>query len=618
MTGPAQRPRGRFGLFAVDTASGEVWRDGVRLRLHDKPFLVLQALLERRGEVVTRGDLQKRLWPDGTFVEFENGLNNAVSRLREALGDSAENPTFIQTIPRRGYRFIAPVEELETDSPSGAPMVPPSSRSPGLRRFWLLGLAAAIGVTAALFLLAPRPTPPPESIAVLPFVTAGVGGGPEDEYVAFGMTEALIMELSREKALNVISATSVLRFKNDRKPLPEIARELGAGTIVEGAVVREGTHVRTSVQLIDARTDTHRWARTFRHDAKDALARQSDVARSIAREISIHINGDTAPPARAPRSVDPRAEEAYLRGRYFLRRGTEDARLRARAYFEQAIAADPGHARAHSGLADFYIGTDAMSPAEAFPEARAHALRALQLEEDLADAYASLAFVHHYFEWNSTEAERAFRRAIDFDPSHARARRWYGLFLGHSGRHEQAREQIERAVLLDPLSNATRDAAAMAWFHAREYGRMIEESNKILELDPSDSRAYEHLTAAYLHTALPEEAYAAARRGLTLVPDEPVFPLLVSIVHARTGRRNEALEMLRFVERMREDRYVPDVFLAIACAQIGMKDDAFEWLQDGYRKQDPYLMLLGASPWFDPIRDDPRFEELLGRVGLGM
>lgn len=616
---PARR-RLRFGVFEVDPSSGDLWKHGLHIKLHDKPFQVLQALLEHTGELVTRKELQERLWPGDTFVEFENGLNNAISRLRETLGDSADSPRFIETVPRRGYRFIAPVEpvgelggEMRTGPPRAAQVPATAVRR---RLFIALGLAGAIILSVFLYRTLNAPSHPIDSVAVLPFVTAGATEGSPDEVVAFGMTEALIAELSRVGALKVISQTSALQYKGTRKPLPVIARELGVGAVVEGSVVREGQQVRITVQLIDARSDTHLWAETFRHDGESVLALQGDLAQTIAREIGVRLTGQAEVPRHASRAVDPRAHEAYLKGRYFLRRRGEEAMGRARDYFEQAIAADPNHAGAYAGLADYYILTDSMPSAAAFPKARTYALKAVELHEDLADAHVSLAYVHYYGDWNWREAEREFQRAIQLDPSHSQARYWYGRFLGTMGRHQEASDQMQRALVLDPLTTTVHDAAAMQWFYSHQFDKMIEQANKILELDSRDYRAYEHLAVAYLFTKRFEQAHSAAQQGLALLPREPLFIMLLAIAQDRLGRTRESAEMLGELERMSRESYVPHVFQAVAYSQLGKKEQALKWLQVGYRNRDPYMVMLKVLPWFDPIRSDALFQDLLRRMNF--
>lgn len=610
----------RFGAFEADPEAHELRKQGMRIRLPDQAFQVLLALLENPGRVVTREELHKRLWPADTFVEFDHNLNNAISRLREALGDSADSPRFIETLPRRGYRFIAPVEAAGPfgGDASARPPVLPSAPARASRLRWLIPVACVAVIAVAVFLY--RALSPPsrsiDSVAVLPFVTADTTEGSPDEYVAFGMTEALISELSQIGSLKIISQTSVLQYKGTRKSLPEIARELGVGAIVEGSVVNEGGNVRITVQLIDARSDTHLWAETYRRDPGSVLAIQSDLAQSIGQEIRRRLTGEAATPRRASRPIQPKAREAYLKGRYFLQRRGEESMARGREYFEQAVAADPNYAQAYAGLADYYTLTDSLPSAAALPKAKANARKAVELDGELADAHVSLAYVYYYGDWDWSASEREFQRAIELDPNSSQARYWYGRFLGTMGRHAEANEQMKRALSLDPLSISAHDYAAMQWFNSRQFARMIEQANRIQELDARDYRSYEHLTVAYLHLGRYEQAYAAAQQGLAVLPDEPLFVLFLAIVQNRMGRAREAEETLRRLERMNQQARVPDVFLAIGSAQLDKKDRALKQLEGGFRSRDPYMVLLKVIPWFDPLRDDPRFQDLLRRMNF--
>ncbi len=610
--------RFRFGVFEV--GPDDVWKRGVQIRLHSKPLQVLHALLERPGEVVSRQELQRRLWPADTFVEFDNGLNNAISRLRETLGDSADSPRFIETVPRRGYRFVAPVQieppAMVESSPSpGRPAPDPTPPLPSRRwRLVIVALVAGLAVAASFYGIRRGAGHPIDSIAVLPFATADVSQSSPDRYVAFGMTEALISALSKVGELKVISQTSALHYRATAKPLRQIAQELGVGAVVEGSVVREGEQVRITVQLIDAESDTHLWTETYHRDAASVLAGQGALARSIVDEIRARLTGGSGGEVAALREPDPLVQEMYLKGRYFMRSGSEADMRRAREYLEQAIAADSAYAPAYAGLADYYTLTDSLAPADAFDKARAFAHKALELESDLADAHSSLAYVHYYGEWNWSDAEREFKQAIALDPNNSRARRRYARFLGTMDRHSEASAQMDRALALDPLSTTTHADAAVEWFHSRQFARIIQEANKIRELDVRDSRAYEHLSIAYLYTGREEEGLAAAQQGRALAPGEPLFVMLAAIAERRLGRHDEADDTLAILEGIRRQTYVPPVFLAVTYAQLGRSSQALEQLEAAYDSRDPYLVLVRTSPWFDPLRSHPQFGDLLGRM----
>jgi TolB-like protein/DNA-binding winged helix-turn-helix (wHTH) protein/Tfp pilus assembly protein PilF len=597
---------------------GDLWKQGIRTRLHGKPLEVLQALVERPGTVVSRKELQARLWAADTHVEFENGLNNAISRLRDALGDSADSPRFVETVPRRGYRFIAPVETVR-NVPDG--VTPPAPDALGTarrsRRGWLWPLAALV----ALATLAvgwgwtrPAPSQPLESVVVLPFVTGGATDASTDEYVAFGMTDALISELSRAGSLHVISQTSALRYRGTDKALPQIARELGVGAVVEGSVVREGDQVRITVQLIHAARDTHLWADSYRRDGGSILATHGEVAREAAREIRRRLVTDAPAPPGPSRGVDPAVREAHLKGRYFMSQGTEAARARALAFFEEALALDPGHAPTHAGVADYYILTDAIAPDVAVPRAKAHAERALELDPSLVDAHVTLALLHYYGDWDWASAERRFETALDLDPRHTRGRRRYGMFLAAMGRSAEATVHVRQALELDPVSVRAHDSAGQVWLHARHADRLLEQGRRILELAPRADQGFEHLAAAHVLRWEYDQAFDAVQQGLAASGRAPVFIMLLAWVEGARGREVEARAAVEELERAATDGFVPPFLLAAAHLGAGDPHVALDWLEKGYDSRDAYLVFLKASPWMDPLRSEPRFQALLQRM----
>jgi len=635
----------RFGAFELDPVSGELLKHGRRLKLRDKPFQVLQALLERPQELVTRRELQERLWPGDTFVEFENGINNAMSRLRETLGDTADNPRFIETVPRRGYRFVAPVEHVENEGtvarvdkvetletvetvekPGGAPATLPAidqsaavAPMPSVRaaRKWLALAGIAIVALAAWLALKPGPAPAFDAgrtVAVLPFVAGDATEGSADSYVAFGMTEALITELSHVGALKVISQTSVMQYKGLRKPLKQIADELGAGTIVEGSVLREGDQVRITVQLIDAATDTHLWAQSYGRESASALSNQRELAREVAGIIRSRIAPADHTAPLLIEQTNAAAYEAYVKGRYFLQQPSEASWLKSRDFFEQSIAADPDFALAHVGLSNYYGITDMMPPAEAMPKAKASALRALALDDNLAAAHASLAYVHYFGDWNWTETERRFARAIELDPNDSWSRRWHALYLSAMGRSATAIEEIRRAIELDPVSVSAYDAAGAIYFDARQYEKILEQAQRINELSPNDPRALIHFATAYFHQGKLEQALAFAHKGVDASGRNPAFLCVLAGTQHRAGQTKQAQQTLAEVNQLASKGYVPDVFLGLANLRMHGPEAALPFLQRAYERRDGYLVILKASPWFDPMRDHPGYQDLVRRM----
>jgi TolB-like protein/DNA-binding winged helix-turn-helix (wHTH) protein len=452
-----------FADFELDLRSGELSRNGTSLKLQPQPAKVLVLLVSRHGEIVTRQDIARQVWGSETFVDFEQGLNFAIRKIRSVLHDDADHPRFLETLPKRGYRFTAPVKSHPPLSEVAAPAaVSPRTPSPKRRalRYGLAGLA--VGVVVALFLawhwglfrqLRSRALRLPriESLAVLPL--RNLSRDPEQEYFSDGMTDELITELARFGTFRVISHTSVERYKDTKRPLPEIAHELGVDAIVEGTVMRSGDRVRITSQLIEARSDRHLWAESYDRDLSNVLALQNEVARDIATEIQIKVQERS--PQVSVHSINPEAHETYLKGRYFWNKRTGDGVRKGIEYFDQATRLDPNYAAAYAGLAESYVvlnGHRFLPPTQAFPKVRVAALKALELDEGLAEAHASLGALKWEYDWDPSGAEKEFRRAIELNPSYATAHQWYAEELAIIGRGDEALAEIQRAKQLDPVS----------------------------------------------------------------------------------------------------------------------------------------------------------------------
>jgi TolB-like protein/DNA-binding winged helix-turn-helix (wHTH) protein/Flp pilus assembly protein TadD len=614
----------RFDVFEVDLEAGELRKHGLRIKLPHQSFRVLQVLLERPMLVVSRDELRQSLWPADTFVEFDHNLNTAVSRLREALGDVADKPRFVETLPRRGYRFIAPVETPEA-APAGpasdepqATAVPVTTTRVAWK--WLALPAVAVAATAlgAWYARDPGPAPSsaPTTLAVLPFQAGDDSEGSTDRYVAFGMTEALITELSRVGALRVISQTSVMQYQGMRKPLKQIADELGAGTIVEGSVLREGDRVRITVQLIDAGTDTHLWAQSYGRPTSSALEDQRELAREVAGIIRSRLAPSDRTTAPSIEQTNATAYEAFVKGRYFIQQATEESWVKGRDFFEQSISADPGFAPAHVGLSTYYGITDSIPPVEAMPKARASALRALALDDTLAAAHAALGYVHYFGDWNWVETERQFARAIELDPNDAWSRRWLALYMSAVGRSATAIEEIERAMKLDPVSVSPYDAAGAIYFDARRFDKIIEMAQHIDELSPNDPRALAHRATAHFHQREWNHAIDAATKGLDLTGRSPLFLCLLAVAQHGAGLTERAEQTLTEVMQLAAKGYVPDVILAITHLWMRGPEAAQPFLQRALERRDGYLVIMKSTPWFDPMRGHPGYEDVVRRMNF--
>ncbi len=598
-------------------------------------------LLERPGQLVTREELRLRLWPADTFVDFDHGLNNAINRLREALGDSADSPRFIETLPRRGYRFIAPVEGtvgVAAGEIAGAEVVEAPKLAP-TRRFRMASLAlpaAALVVLLAVLMgwnvggwrdrLLVRVNPPHiESLAVLPL--ENVSGDPAQDYLADGMTDALTTDLAQIKKLRVISRTSAMRYKKVSKPLPEIARELSVDAVVEGTVMRSGNRVRVSAQLIHAPTDRHLWAASYERDLGDILMMQADVARAIATEIRVELTPqEQTRLANAP-PVNPEAYEAYLQGRYYMTKRTPEGLTKAVEYFQQAIQKDPRYAPAHAALADTYslqgYSQAATMPfKEAAEKAKAAARKALELDEASAEAHAALGRILQIYDWDWTEAEKEFQHALDLNPGYATAYHWYSLFLHDLGRMDEAWAMIRRARQLDPVNPNIRRVVGLYLGEAGQYDRAIEELQAAIELDPSHFNTRLTLGHVYARMGRYQEAIAIYRKADELSRGLPQTRSPLGWAYAVSGKRAEAEKILRELKALPAAHRDP-YLIALVCVGLGRKDEAFKWLTQAIQEHWPAATLLvsrghsGFSAWvFDPLRSDPRFQDLLRRMGL--
>jgi len=629
-TQPGSSPVVRFADFDFDMRTGELRRNRTSLKLQPQPAKVLALLVSRPGEIVTRQDLAQQVWGSETFVDFEQGLNFAIRQIRSALEDDAEHPQFLETLPKRGYRFTAsvigaPPSQIEIPAPSLAPF-PPRRRL--LLRYGLAFMTiAAAALTLALTLdwghlrqrLSNRATSAPriESLAVLPL--HNLSHDPEQEYFSDGMTDELITELAKFGGLRVTSHTSVERYKDTRQPLPEIARELGVDAVVEGTVTRSGDRVRITAQLIDGRSDRHLWAESYERDLRDVLALQNEVSGDIAKEIQIKVTNPEKSPLASARPVSPEAHEAYLKGRYFWNKRSEEGVRKGIDYFEQATRIDPNYAVAYAGLAESYIvlnGHRFLPPTQAFPKVHAAALKALELDESLAEAHSSLGSYRWEYEWDKSGAEKEFRRAIELNPSYATAHAWYAEELAALGRGDQALAEMERAREVDPLSLPVSVVAGWILYVERDNDQAIDQFQRTLELDSNFAIAHLYLGRAYVQKGNLEQAIVEAQTATRLSGSHPFYMAWLGYAYARAGNRNEALRILHQLKVISGKKYVASHDVAAIYVGLGEKSKAIAWLNKGYDEHSYTVLQLGVEPEFDSLRSDPRFQDLVQRVGL--
>ncbi len=613
----------RFGVFEFDLRAGELRKKGVRVKLSEQPFQILVMLLERPGQVVTREELHQKLWPEGTFVDFEHGLNAAVNRLRDALEDSPENARFVETLPRRGYRFIYPVGRREQVVAVSRLRIPP---------VWI-GALAVVALAAVLVgmnvgglrdRLLGGPAPGEiTSIAVLPL--ENLSGDPEQEYFVDGMTEALITELGKISALRVISRQSVMQFKGTDKPLPEIARELNVDAVVEGSAMHVGPagggtsdRVRISAQLIQAVPERHLWAESYERELSDVLALQREIARAIARKVQAKLTQQEQVRLASPRPVNPEAYEAYLRGRSYYARTTPESTARALEHFQQAIERDPNYALSYAGLADCYTldggASLGLSPKEAYSRARDAATKALQIDDTLWEAHAAMAQVRFDYDWDFLGGLRELKQALDLNPGSVLARSLYGHYLTWVGRYDQAIAQFTFARELDPLSLFTNRFMGHSLFYAGYYDQALAQARSLIELDPSDPHAFHVAGRIYLHQGKYEEAIAAIQEARALVGGGP-YPAL-AYAYAVAGNRKEAMKILNELKELSTREYVPAFSFARIYLGLGEHEKSLDLLEKAYKKRNPYMITLKVEPMFDPLRSDPRFQSLLRRMNF--
>jgi len=634
----------RFESFEVDVRAGEVRKHDHRIRLQDQPFRVLQILLEHPGESVTREELQRRIWPSDTFVDFERGLNNAVKRLREALGDSAETPRYVETLPKRGYRFIGTVEAplqdpLVAQTPDGV-RIHDQTAVPGNPRsfiraasFFAAGLLIAVGLvlgtdiagSRSWLLLKLRP-PDIHSLAVIPL--QNLSGDLTQEYFADGMTDALITDLAQVSSLKVISRTSIMRYKNTNKTLPEIARELGVDGIVEGTVQRSGDRVRITAQLVHGPSDKHIWASSYERGLSDVFGLERNVAQDIALQIQTHLNPSQSPSPLRPRPVNVKALEAYLQGKYHLDRvgqgyGDEENK-KAAAYFQEAIDADPNFAQAYFGLIDAHEGLLLPSTNDLAIRQRAEQ-KAAELEPNSANTAIRLARTKlHNWDWAGAEDE--YRRAISLNQNDADAHYEFARFLDDLGRLDEGWTEQLRSQELNPnpdhLPWATNLAEALE--RRGQYDQAIGLLAKVLESNPNDGQTHLNLSQSYEQTGRYKEAIAELGRTCVLYGHPEIATRLEHAFDA-SGYQGAMRQWADEIEHLQATKqvYFP-VYLASVYGRLGEKERVFYWLEEAYKHPEFTGLGLGtdlinfvkADPGLEFIRTDPRYFDLLRRMRL--
>jgi TolB-like protein/DNA-binding winged helix-turn-helix (wHTH) protein/Tfp pilus assembly protein PilF len=612
------RRRFRFGHYEADLHSRELRKEGTRLRLQAQPFQLLVMLLERPGELVTREEICQKLWSTDTFVDFDHSLGTAINKIREVLNDSAGEPCYVETLPRRGYRFIAQVTSVDPEpapeSPEPAPLPPAEplvTSSPKTRLLFLIvGAGFAIVVLLAVMGASfrewrPRSTPaetllPPtvKSIAVLPLLN--LSNDPEQQFFADGMTDELITNLARISSLRVISRTSAMAYLGTKKPAAQIARELGVDALVEGSVLRAGSKVRITAQLIQAASDRHLWAQSYDRELSDVLTVQGEVAREIAERISARLTPQEQSDLARQHPVSPEVAILYFKGSYFL--SQLDA-ARARDTFRQAIHLDPSNAELWAGLADALHTIAVEGDFENFPAARDAANKALEIDASQAQALMVLGVVSFLYDWNPAQSEAYFRRSIEARPGYGMSHALFASTLAHHGKFQEAIEQMRLANTLDPMSVLTTSFAWHVYFSSRQYDDALRSALGTAEANPAFTPAPWRLTLSWEQKGEYEKAIAASGEHAS----ELRSAFDSGGVQAYWQRRLEIIS---------RDTY-GSTAIARCYMHLGMREEALKALEKGYRMRDPYLIYwLPMYEEFDPLRSDPRFQKMLRGIGF--
>ncbi len=600
----------RFGVFDADFRTQELRKQGVRVKLPQQSFQILQMLLEQPGELVTRDQLRQALWPGDTFVDFDHGVNNSIKRIRDALGDSAESPRYIETLPRLGYRFIGGIDG-KPDVPSPAPAPPPRYR---WRLFTVLALGGLLAATLTIYFLRKRIRI--QSLAVLPLVNLSSDAG--QDYFTDGMTEELTTDLGKISALRVISRTSAMQYKGTKKSLPEVARELDVDAIVEGTVARSGSHVRITANLVQASPEKHLWAESYESEVGDALTMQGRLAQAVAREIQVTLTQKEQQLLAASRPVNPEAQDLYFRGLYVeFEFGTVESSEKAINYFQQAIQKDPNYATAYAGLAAVYENwVPGMNrPRDRLPKAKELALKALQLDDTLADAHSVLGQIELYYDWDWSAAEEEFKQTMKFNPNLVRAHDWHSRGLVNRGRTEEAIAEAKLALALSP-SPSEWDYPIWVFLLARRYDLASERTQELLEMAPNYAWGHFELARVYEQQGKLEEAAQESLKADDLFGTDPKKIAQLKEAMAKSGAQGYWRRTLENYRESAKSRYVPSVLVAEACVRVGDKDSAFEWLERGFEERDDLMIDLKVEPVFDGLRSDPRFQDLIRRVGI--
>jgi TolB-like protein/DNA-binding winged helix-turn-helix (wHTH) protein/Tfp pilus assembly protein PilF len=623
----------RFGVFELDLDTGELRKSGRAVRLRPQAAKVLAVLASRPGQLVTREDLQEELWGQETFVDFEHGINLCIREIRAALGDDAVTPRYVETLPRHGYRFIAPIHDENQSSKDDSGESQPGDPGPIIpaprRSYWPVALLGVVVMAMLVAVAVVNPSEwrtrllggtvrPVRAIAVLPL--QNLTGDSAQDYFADGMTEALTTDLARMESLQVISRTSTMQYKTAKKSLPVIARELNADAIVEGSVQRSGNRVRVTAQLVRAADDRHLWAETYERDFRDILALQDDVASAIAKQVESRLGGPQPQPLPKAQTISPEAYETYLKANYYLDQFDLQKSI---DYYNQAIKLDPNYAPAYAHMADayFFLGFfGAMPPRQAWGKVKEVGLLAVAKDERLPEGHGALALAKLHYDWDFAGAEQEFRRALDLNPNNADIRHSYAHYLMAMGRMDESDAESRRAVELDPVDDGLTDCLCWHRYAARKYESSIQLALEVLKRQPNDTWELAILGWDYEQNGLPDRAVTEFKKAVEVEPkDSPISTFLsagLAQAYALAGMKGDAEQALRNLLEKSKHSYVSPFDIALIYTALGNKDTAFDWLRKAVDERSTFLVYSKWEPRLDPLRSDPRFKQVLKQIGL--
>ena len=618
-----------FGPFSMDPSEGLLLRDDQPIPLAPKAFEALLLLVESSGHLIEKEVLMQKLWPD-SFVEEAN-VSKYIFTLRQALSDGEEGQKYIETVPKRGYRFVAPVQKLAAESVEQAPAEMPSREGEEAKTVtsttrWRIALVAAVLAATAVVLLVwldlgewrarlfGGPARPVRTIAVLPLLN--LSGDTAQDYLADGMTEALTTDLARMESLQVISRTSAVQYKAAKKSLPVIARELNADAVVEGSVQHSGNRVRVTAQLVRASDDRQLWANTYERDFPDVLALQDEVASAIAKQVESRLGGPKPAPPPKVQAVNIEAYENYLRANYYFDNFDLQKSI---DYYHQAIKLDPSYAPAYAHMAEAYsflafFGT--VSPREGWGKTKEAASIAVQKDERLPEGHGALALAKLHYDWDFAGAEQEFKRALELNPSDADVRHEHAHYLMAMGRLAESEAESKRAVELDPVGDGLNSCLCWHSFAARDYDEAVRLAAKFLKSEPDDPWERTILGWTYEQKRMPEQAVAEFKRAVEATKGDPFFLAPLGHAYALVGNRREAEKVLQTLSDRAKKSYVSPFDLALIYTALGEKDKAFALLDKAVAEHSTFLVYSKWEPRLDPLRSDPRFQDLLRRIGL--